>query len=160
MKRKRNSWSIIWGMWSTPFFHLGPLWSAEFLTQSAWTVEYFSAEGQDRPQTSVLYIIFTNSSAWAGYDARSIFKRSLNSEFFLLQGWRIQSALLFTHNWRENNWIHNFPKGISAMWNAMSRPGFELVSPCPFPTTITITPRASPHECPVYDTKYLLVRFQ
>ena len=23
-----------------------------------------------------------------------------------------------------------------------SRPGFELVSPCPFPTTITITPRA------------------
>ena len=25
-----------------------------------------------------------------------------------------------------------------------SRPGFELVSPCPFPTTITITPRAHP----------------
>ena len=25
-----------------------------------------------------------------------------------------------------------------------SRPGFELVSPCPFPTTITITPRAPP----------------
>ena len=25
-----------------------------------------------------------------------------------------------------------------------SRPGFELVFPCPFPTTITITPRASP----------------
>ena len=24
----------------------------------------------------------------------------------------------------------------------MSRPGFELVSPCPFPTTIIITPRA------------------
>ena len=30
------------------------------------------------------------------------------------------------------------------MWNAMSRPGFELVSPCPFPARITITPRA-PH---------------
>ena len=27
------------------------------------------------------------------------------------------------------------------MWNAIS-PGFELVSPCPIPTTITITPRA------------------
>ena len=27
-----------------------------------------------------------------------------------------------------------------------SLPGFELVSPCPFPTTITITPRA-PHGC-------------
>ena len=25
-----------------------------------------------------------------------------------------------------------------------SRPGFELVSPCPFPTTITIPPRAPP----------------
>ena len=28
-----------------------------------------------------------------------------------------------------------------------SRPGFELVSPCPFPTTITTTPRA-PHKVP------------
>ena len=31
-----------------------------------------------------------------------------------------QSALLFIHSWRENNWIHTFPKGISAMWNAIS----------------------------------------
>ena len=30
-----------------------------------------------------------------------------------------------------------------------SRPGFELVSLCPFPTTITITPRAPPPN-PVY----------
>ena len=29
-------------------------------------------------------------------------------------------SLLFTHSWRENNWIHTFPKGISAMWNAIS----------------------------------------
>ena len=69
----------------------------------------------------------------------------MNSEFSFsytscLTNWRVSSALLFTHNWRENNWIHTFPKGISAMWNA----GFELVSPCPFPTTITITPRAPP----------------
>ena len=28
-----------------------------------------------------------------------------------------------------------------------SRPGFELVSPCSFSTTITITPRAPPHHC-------------
>ena len=27
-----------------------------------------------------------------------------------------------------------------------SRPGFELVPPCPFPTTITITPRAPPKQ--------------
>ena len=50
----------------------------------------------------------------------------------------------FTHSWRENNWIHTFPKGISAEKCNQSRPGFELVSPCPFPTTITITPRAPP----------------
>ena len=30
-----------------------------------------------------------------------------------------------------------------------SRPGFELVSPCPFPTTITITPRAPPKRLQV-----------
>ena len=30
------------------------------------------------------------------------------------------------------------------MWNAITRPGFELVSPCPFPTVITITPQAPP----------------
>ena len=74
-------------------------------------------------------IIFTNPSARAGYDTRSICKRGLtglNSEFFLLldqlprQGWRNQSVLLFTHSWRENNRIHTFPKGISAMWNAIS----------------------------------------
>ena len=47
------------------------------------------------------------------------------------------------NSWRENNWIHTFCKGISAMWNAII-PGFELESPCPFPTTLTITPRAPP----------------
>ena len=36
------------------------------------------------------------------------------------QSWRTQSALLFTHSWRENNRIHTFPKGISVMWNAIS----------------------------------------
>ena len=56
------------------------------------------------------------------------------------QGWRTQSVLLFTHSWRENNWIHTFPKGISAMWNAISL-AQDLNS---FPTTITITPRALP----------------
>ena len=31
-----------------------------------------------------------------------------------------QSVQLLTHSWRENNWIHTFPKGIGAMWNAIS----------------------------------------
>ena len=44
--------------------------------------------------------------------------------------------------WRENNRIHTFPTGICG--NAMFRAGFELMSPCPFPSTITITPRAPP----------------
>ena len=35
-----------------------------------------------------------------------------------------------------------------------SRPGFELVSPCPFPTTITITPQAPPPT-----TNYHIVAF-
>ena len=51
----------------------------------------------------------------------TIFKRSLtglNTEF----SFSYTSCLsnLFTHSWRENNWIHTFPKGISAMWNAIS----------------------------------------
>ena len=74
------------------------------------------------------YIIFTNPTARAGYDTRSVFKRSLtglNSEFpspslVALPRLKYQSALLFTHSRRENNWIHTFPKGISAMWNAIS----------------------------------------
>ena len=32
----------------------------------------------------------------------------------------IIAGIVFTHSWRENNWIHTFAKGISAMWNAIS----------------------------------------
>ena len=40
-----------------------------------------------------------------------------------------------------------------------SRPGFELVSPCPFPTTITITPRALPVSARAeYDTRSIFKR--
>ena len=48
----------------------------------------------------------------------SFLKRSLtglNSEFsFSKTSCLIQSVLLFTNSWREN-WIHTFPKSISAM---------------------------------------------
>ena len=73
----------------------------------------------------ITFIIFTNPSARAGYDTRSIFKWSLtgfNSEFsFSLTSCLTKTEepslpyYLFTHSWRENNWIHIFPKGISAM---------------------------------------------
>ena len=33
---------------------------------------------------------------------------------------------------------------VSVLFEMQSRPGFELVPQCPFPTTITITPRAPP----------------
>ena len=69
----------------------------------------------------------------------------LNSELFICslpcQGEWVQSALLFTHNWRENNWIHNFPHDIRAVWNAKSlikvlKSGQRVH----FPTTRTIIP--------------------
>ena len=82
------------------------------------------------------------------------FKRSLtglNSEFSFsytscLTKAEEQSALLFTHSWRENNRIHTFPKGISsAMWNAISLvQDLNSGRRVHFPTTITITPRAPP----------------
>ncbi len=49
-----------------------------------------------------------------------------------------------------------------------SRPGFELVSPCPFPTTITITPRAPPqlvgcvlwhiNLCRLFNAKFIFMQ--
>ena len=46
-----------------------------------------------------------------------------NPQFGGARGVMVIVAVLpyyFTHSWRENNWIHTFPKGISAMWNAIS----------------------------------------
>ena len=34
---------------------------------------------------------------------------------------RAQSALLFTHDWKENSWIHTFPKDISPSCNGYRR---------------------------------------
>ena len=76
--------------------------------------------------------VFTNPFTQPGCDTRSILYAKFNRfEFrlFLLlvwlpdQGQSTQSALLFTHCWRENNWIHTFPKGISAMWNESAPSG-------------------------------------
>ena len=71
-----------------------------------------------------VYPYLPNPSARAGYDTRSIFKRSLtslNSEFFFSKTSCLAKAeesslpYYFNHSWRENNWIHTFPKGIRAM---------------------------------------------
>ena len=39
-----------------------------------------------------------------------------------------------------------------------SRPGFELVSPCPFPITITITPRVLPRAPYIYIYIYMICK--
>ena len=62
---------------------------------------------------------------WHKVNLKAEFSR-FQFRFFFLQGrlpkkgWRDQSALLFIHCWREDYWIHTFPKGISTMWNANS----------------------------------------
>ena len=57
------------------------------------------------------------------------FKQSLtglNTEFSFSYTSRLTKAeepslsFYFTYSWRENNWIHTFPKGISSMWNVIS----------------------------------------
>ena len=63
--------------------------------------------------------IFTNPSARVGYDTRSVFKWSftgLNSEFsFSYTSCLTKAEEPSLPYWMENNWIHTFPKGISAM---------------------------------------------
>ena len=94
-------------------------------------------------------VCFTNPSAWAWCETKSIFKWSLtgmNLKFSFFQaGCHIkvkEPNLLYysTLRWRKNNWIHTFPQVYKryVRWK-LSRPGFELWSLCPFPTTKTVT---------------------
>ena len=52
--------------------------------------------------------ILTNLTARAESDIGSIFKQGLTNLDSELpkQGWRTQSALLFTHSWKKNKRIH------------------------------------------------------
>ena len=75
-------------------------------------------------------VLFTNPSARAGYDTRSIFKRSLTGfEFRVFLNFpRLKNLvrLLFTHSWRENKGVHTFPKGICPKVNVIARLEYEL----------------------------------
>ena len=94
--------------------------------------------------------IFTNPSARAGCDTRSIFKRSLtglNSEFSF--SWtscltKVEEPSLPDYLSITGGRIIGFIPFPSYVKCYQSRPGFELVSWCPFPTTIIITPWAPP----------------
>ena len=88
-------------------------------------------------------------SARAGCDTGLIFKQSLtgfDSDFSFSKNGCLTKAEepSLPSYWRESKRIHIFPKSISAFgkWNQYL-PGFELLSPCPFPTARTITPRAA-----------------
>ena len=50
---------------------------------------------------------------------------------------------------------HKFTNGPGDL-GSVPPPGFELVSPCPFPTTITITPRVPPIYIYIYIYIYIL----
>ena len=80
-----------------------------------------------------LVVLFTNPSARAGYDTRSIFKRSLtglNSEFSFSQTSCLNKAeepsLSYYLPWRENKGVHTFPKGICPKVNIIARLEYEL----------------------------------
>ena len=65
----------------------------------------------------------SNLSTEAGCDTRSVSKRSLIPSFLFpilvaIPRLKSKSTLLFDLSGRENSWIHTFPKGISATWNA------------------------------------------
>ena len=90
-----------------------------------------------------IYIyIFTNPFAWAGcvrqdqFLSRFEFRVCLLLDWLPNQGGQTQTILLFNHSWKDNIWIHTLTRCINTSWN-QPLTGFEIVSPCPFPTTIT-----------------------
>ena len=92
------------------------------VTTFSWALRLYCQENLPSPKQAnqktnrkVTLCAFTNPFTRAGYDTRSIFKRiltSLNSEFSFseISSQREitdpQSALLFTHSFGENRWIH------------------------------------------------------
>ena len=93
--------------------------------------------------------IFTNPSARAGYDTRSIFKRSLTEFSFSETSYFTKAeepSLPYNLHIAGGRIIGFIPfPGILVLCEMQSVSSrFELVSPCSFPTTITITPRAPP----------------
>ncbi len=108
----------------------------------------------DLIKTFKIIILFTNPSARAGYDTSSIFKRSLtglNQSFpspRLVASSRQKNPVCPTIYPQLDSYLS---QGYQCYVKCnQSRSGFELVSPCPFPTTITITPRAPPNTMGIY----------
>ena len=83
-----------------------------------------TSQGERNLQIQTSYIFTQPLRSGRIWHRVNLFKRSLtglNSETSCLTKAEEPSlSYYFTHSWRENNRIHTFPKGISAMWNAIS----------------------------------------
>ena len=129
--------------------------SFSFISGRALPVTHFiyCLPRYSRLSISFLVSIFVKPSTPAGYDTSSIFKRGLtglNSEFSLSDTSSLTKAeeisLLYYLPIAGGRIIGFIPfTRVLVLCEIQSiSSGFELVSPCPFPTTITITPRAPP----------------
>ena len=93
-------------------------WLWHEITQEGW---------YGNKETEYLYILLTPLD-WQDVTQGQFQMKFSRFEFrvFILldqlpnEVWRGQSTLLFTHSWRENDYIHTISKVISAMWNANS----------------------------------------
>ena len=82
--------------------------------------------------------VFNNSSTRAGCDTRSVFNGGFNSKFSFFETRLKKTVCPTIYFLIAGGKIIGF-KSISAMGNAV-----KLISPCPFPTTVNITPRTPP----------------
>ena len=119
------------------------------VSSRVWTRVAVSISYDDNHYTTGMYILSSTDRlfrwiriyppARAGYDTRSIFKRSLtclNSEFSFSK----TSCLTKSEEISLPYYLPIARGRIIGCYVKCNqpRPGFELVSPCPFPTTITI----------------------
>ena len=101
-----------------------------------WTRVAVSVSYDDNHYTTgISWSYLPNPSARVGYDTWSVFKRSLtslNTEFFFSKTSCVPKAEepSLSFYWpiagEKNNWIHTFPKGISAMLRTWTRVGVSI----------------------------------
>ena len=99
-----------------------------------------------RNWTQVSRAIGEHSNHYANVNSES----SYSLTGYLTKAWEPSLLLLMTFRCRENNWIHTSPLIIRAVKCNQPRPGFEVVSLCPYPSTILFT---NPSARAGYDTR-------
>ena len=159
--------ALLYCIFPTPFGLTAKVWTAaccscesdlrrlrfEWIQQlSEKDVPNFISRSRSYPVILFTYgILLTNPSARAGYDTMSIFKWSLtglNSEFSFSSTSCLPKA-------EEHSLPYYLPIAGVRIFGFIPFPrvlvlcecnqsGFEIVSPCPYPAMITITPRVPP----------------